>query len=149
MFVVIILLVTGDAILVVLCVEDGGIAWNGMAGRTIGLLVCAEELESVGYLLMRERSIFPGVYVVAVLASGGESGAGMFFVIVGLMATDAILVAFSMEDQAVPGQRMAGGTGYLFMCPDEFEAPGSQSVIENGIVPGLFVVAVDARYREA
>ena len=65
-FVVVILLVAGNAILVVLCVEDGGVARDGVARRTIGLLVRAEELESVSYLLVRERGIIPGVDVVAI-----------------------------------------------------------------------------------
>ena len=151
MFVVVVLLVAGVAVLVVVRrgLEDHGQVGQAVAGAALEAVVCAEEVESVGCGEVVEVGVAPGVGVMAFGAGCGETGAGVFVVVIVLMAGDALLVVLSREDRGEVGGAVARSALEAIMRSYEVDPARGDQVIEQGALPLEVVMAGFAFSREA
>lgn len=97
---------------------------------------------------MIEVLCLPGALAVAKEACGGIAGAGMFSLIVRLVAGHAVLVIDRLETKTA-ALYVAGTALDILVSPPELITAGKLSVVESSDVqPGLGCVAGEALTRE-
>ncbi len=91
-----------------------------VAGRTRQRFVGSNELISVREGSVVEGRSFPGIRAVAIDAGGREAGARVFFVVLGLMARDTVVLVGWIEQRLKPWRRaVAGRARHRIVGPDE------------------------------
>jgi hypothetical protein len=118
---------------------------------TIGTLNCfmgSKQGKTVGNRSMIELGITPGVYVVAIRTGCREPGRAMSLIIISGVARIAVLITFCRKDGFIGRQLMTGRTFYIFVSAQQSKTVGNSSMIEMGITPGVYVVAIGTGMRE-
>ena len=92
----------------------------------------------------------PVFLVVAVEARRWKTSSCVFVVVVGLVATDTVLVVGWMEDEGVIRRIMAGFARCPLVSAYKSKAAGNGKVIDIlGVIPGINSMAIQACCREA
>ena len=92
----------------------------------------------------------PVFLVVAIEARRWKTRTGVLIVVVGLVATDTVLVVGRVEDERVIRRIMAGFARCSLMSAYKGKAAGDGKVIDIlGVIPGIYSVAIETGRREA
>ena len=111
-------------------------------------VVAAEDWEELPVVI--KVHIVPVILIVTVQAGSLNPCAGVFIVIVCLMAADAIHVIRRVEDQRVIGFVVAGITGCTFVGTYQCKAAGDGKVINVlRVIPGINSMAIQAGDRKS
>lgn len=153
MFVVVILLVTGNTILVAgrWRLEEDTQIRHTVARLALEYIVRANQVKSIRGRYVAEVCIGPGCCIVTFEAGGWEAGSCMFAIIIRLMAGKTVLITRwrGLEEHSEIWHAVAGLTLQYIMCAQEVKSIGCRHVAEVCILPCIGVVAFKTHGREA